>query len=119
MYNCTFWGLNKWFSYVFEKFGWMVLTKARLNDVSSSLADKADCNLKLKTYGNELSHLMRALREATYQDPDRKRDIESMIVKLQILINHYNSDFIGSVSESMVGGAKKSSKKTSKKTSKK
>ena len=120
MYTATFYGLNKWFSHLFEKFGWMILAKAKANDVSSSSSDKTDSNLKLKNYGNQLSHLMRDLREANYVDPDKRKDIEMMIMKLQILINYYNVDFTVSSFDSMTGGAKKkTSKKGSKKSTKK
>lgn len=117
MYCSTFDGMNKWFVHVFEKFGWMLLARARMIDETVSTSDRTDAGQKVKTYSNELKHLMKSLSEASYADTDKMKDIECMKHKLQILMNHFNEDFKSI--ENMSGGTKKkSSKKTSKKSTK-
>jgi len=93
MYCSTFHGLNKWFVSVFERFGWMILANARVNDKSFSKSQRNDAKQKILNYSNELNHLMSSLNEASYVDPDKMHDIECMKHKLHILMIHFDKDF--------------------------
>lgn len=75
MYHTTVHGLEKWYQHVFENLGWMVLAKR----------DKR--TQKLSSYKQGVTHLHEALVERlkTIQDPDKKYDLEQLLLNVKTL----------------------------------
>ena len=121
-YKVTFRGLEKWTTRVFEKFGWMVLTKKEANS-NIDMELRKDKQLKLEGFGRELKHLCEALKEKmnNISEDDRKKDLIILYEKV-IVLSKFFKDYVLDNSNVMGGGSKKpkkQSKKSSKKTMKK
>ena len=83
-YDVTMHGLYKWYQYMFEKLGWLVLAH-----------DKGD-KKRIEEYYKTLLKLYKSLelKKQNLVDNDKKVDIEIMLSNLKILIIHTKKDFI-------------------------
>ena len=71
----TMYGLHKWHKMVFEKFGWMVLAKAKGYDYKISAYKKSVGNLI-----TSLKHVM-----AEYESKNRKHDLNVLLMNAEVL----------------------------------
>lgn len=71
--------LNKWYSKMFEKLGWLVLAE-----------DKVD---KMAHYKTTLNRLREALKDKKVVDQDKKKDLAIMLHNVEKLIDHVNTHF--------------------------
>jgi len=79
----TFKGLNKWHTAVFEKLGWMILSKEK------------GLSYKIAPYKMSIQKLKCCIlkKHSTMNDIDKKKDLEIMLDNIEILIKHVNKDF--------------------------
>lgn len=75
MHMSTMKGLHKWHKREFEKFGWMLLAKAKGYD------------FKIKGYKMAIDHLIASIKHVMgeYQDPDRKHDLNVLLMNTMVL----------------------------------
>lgn len=73
----TMHGLQDWYVAKYEKLGWMVLAKAKGYD------------FKVTAYKKSIEHLVASIKhvEAEYQDPDRKHDLNVLLMNTMVLWN--------------------------------
>jgi len=104
-HDATFHGIHQWFKHVVEHLGWMVICK---NEI------------KINAYKNSVNELRAAVenRLRDTEDKDRKKDLEIIMKKLKIFIEHVEKDFDRLESVDQKGGAKKRGKTKSKSKSK-
>jgi len=81
--DTTYRGLNKWYSAMFEKLGWIVL------------ANENGMKYKVESYKKSLEKLKCSINKKiiSMNDLDKKKDLVIMSKNLQILINHVDKDF--------------------------
>ena len=82
-YDTTFHGISKWYSQMFKKIGWIVLS------------DKKGNSERVNNYMHTLLKLYKSieLKHKKISDSDKKRDLEIMKDNLDILIAHVQKDF--------------------------
>jgi hypothetical protein len=73
--SATFNGLHRWHKDMFEKLGWMVLAKAKGMDYKITVYKKCINNLI-----NSIKHV-----SAEYKDPDRKHDLNVLLMQVECL----------------------------------
>ena len=73
--DATFHGLGAWYKYLFEKLGWMLLTKTYGHDI------------QIKAYKNSVDELINHLNSKykTIKDKDKKDDIKILLSNTTIL----------------------------------
>ena len=73
--DATFPGLGAWYKYLFEKLGWMLLTKTYGHDI------------QIKAYKNSVDELINHLNSKykTIKDKDKKDDIKILLSNTKIL----------------------------------
>jgi hypothetical protein len=85
--NCrmeiTYTGIHEWYKSLFEKLGWMVLSKEHNIDdkvelYKDSLYRLKDCMIK---------------KHKQIKDVDKKEDLRIMLNNLEVLIKHVEKDF--------------------------
>ena len=101
--DMTLCAMQHYYRHVFEKYGWMVLTKAKLNngDYKSQPDLEKHKQKKLKLYGESLDILSQSLnhRIETTTDLDKdnvKVDLESMIRNVNVLKSCFNEHLMKS-----------------------
>lgn len=74
-YNCTFDGLHDWSTRMFEKFGWMILAHrdGHKKSIEGYLAGLKYLSHKIKN------------KHAETEDPDRKKDLEELLINVLYL----------------------------------
>ena len=79
-YESTMVGLHKWYSAKLEKLGWMVLDKAR------------GYEYKITTYKKSIQYLIDTIKnvQSEYQDPDRKHDLNILLMNTMALQEFVN-----------------------------
>ena len=77
-YSITMHGLSKWYKKSFEKFGWMILAKAKGKDYKVTAYKKSLLELVLAT-----EHLM-----SEYKDEDKLHDLNIIHMHSVYLINY-------------------------------
>ena len=117
--EATFNGLENWLRHEFEHLGWMVL------------ANEYGMNGKIEQYKKSINTLIRAINHKlqVVNCDDKKRDLEIMLKKAEILQKHVNKDFPsvvtidtqsgGTKADYLRRGSKKKSKSVSRTKSKK
>jgi len=81
--NATYDGLHKWFKHMFEHLGWMILAKAKGN------------NIKIESYKHSLVRLKKSLEQRieNMNDPDKRQDLIILHRDLMVLMSHIKIDF--------------------------
>jgi cytolysin (calcineurin-like family phosphatase) len=105
MYDVTFPGLHKWYSMIFERYGWMLLAKdkskggKRTMRKGMGMDHKADLQDKLKLYVHEIGHFIAACQEKilSTEENDRKIDLEVMVHNAERLLGHATKEFLESM----------------------
>lgn len=82
-HETTFHGIQKWFEYVFEKLGWMILAKRNGYDD------------KIASYKNSVKRLHTAIESKMkiMKDKDRKIDLAILKADIETLMEHISKDF--------------------------
>ena len=77
-YEGTLNGVRKWSKSLFEKFGWMLLARAKGNVY------------KIRTYKRSISDLIKTIEHTipAYQEKNRKRDLNIILKHVRILKEH-------------------------------
>jgi hypothetical protein len=77
MHDSTYHGLNKWSDAMFEKLGWMVLSKAK------------GYKYKISPYKQSIVHLIKSIEHAKTEikESDRLRDLDILIMNVTVLNN--------------------------------
>jgi hypothetical protein len=73
--------LNKWYSKMFEKLGYLVLAK---EDGTSD---------KMAHYKMTLTRLCKALKDKKVVDKDKRKDLDIMRHNVELLLDHVNKHF--------------------------
>jgi hypothetical protein len=73
--------LNKWYSKMFEKLGYLVLAK---EDGTSD---------KMAHYKMTLTRLAKALKDKKVVDKDKRKDLDIMCRNVEVLLDHVNKHF--------------------------
>ena len=91
----TFDGLYCWYKHLFEKLGWMVLSKKEYPNDNHTI-NKINC------YIESIEKLHDALRveNHNFRTDSEKHDIRVMRNKLEILLKHAKKDLIGNINNS-------------------
>ena len=96
--DMTLCAMQHYYKHMFEKYGWMVLTKSKLNhgDYDKKPALKSHKESKLKMYGESLEVLLQSLiyRMETCNDVDKNNvqvDLASMIRNVNVLKSCFNT----------------------------
>ena len=99
-YEATICGLHKWTKHMFEKLGWMVLTKAKRTDGK---------NPKITAYLDGLERLLMSIehRMKLTDENDTRMDLAILHENVSILHKHARRDLIGAKSMKQNGGGKK------------
>lgn len=84
VYHTTYHGLEKWFTHLFEKLGWMILA-VHNNHI-----------LKAEAYISSIHMLKEALQEriALTTDEDRLIDLENLLININILQKFVQRHFV-------------------------
>ncbi len=69
-------GIHEWYEREFEKFGWMLLARAKGYD------------FKLRAYCEAIQHLLKTIEHvaAEYKDPDRRHDLNVLRMNTEVLL---------------------------------
>ena len=78
----TYKGIHKWYSAMFEKLGWMILAKEK------------GMSYKIAPYKMSLQKLKCSIlkKHTSMGNSDKRKDLEIMLVNIDILIKHANKD---------------------------
>jgi hypothetical protein len=82
-YSGTYHGVHKFYEYVFEKLGWMILAKAK------------GFTSKIQEYKRSIARLGRMIDhlEKEYEDHNRVHDLKVMRMNVAVLKEHVDRDF--------------------------
>jgi hypothetical protein len=77
-HNVTFHGIQEWYKHEFEKFGWMLLAKAK------------GYNFKITAYKRAIGHMIASIKElmSQYSDSDRIHDLKVLLMNAMVLKEH-------------------------------
>ena len=92
VYKATFAGLHKWYTHVFEKFGWMILANHESSSSSSDVLRKRMA-FKLTGYENMILSLQEAIdeKQKRFTESDRKDDLAIMASNVETLLKYWNT----------------------------
>ena len=92
VYKATFAGLHKWYTHVFEKFGWMILANHESSSSSSDVLRKRMA-FKLTGYENMILSLQEAIdeKQKRFTESDRKDDLAIMASNFETLLKYWNT----------------------------
>ena len=92
VYKATFAGLHKWYTHVFEKFGWMILANHESSSSSSDVLRKRMA-FKLTGYENMILSLQEAIdeKQKRFTESDRKDDLAIMASNVETLLKYCNT----------------------------
>ena len=78
MHSITFHGVQEWYKHEFEKFGWMLLAKAKGYD------------FKLTAYKRAIGHMIESIKHlmGEYQNPDHIHDLKVLLMNSMVLKEH-------------------------------
>jgi len=74
-YAGTYRGVQKWYTALFEKYGWMVLAEAK------------GYNYKIETYKRSINNLIKTIEHimAEYENQNRIHDLKVLLMNLKVL----------------------------------
>ena len=77
-HSVTFHGIQEWYKHEFEKFGWMLLAKAKGYD------------FKITAYKRAIAHMAESIKHlmGEYKDPDRLHDLNVLLMNTMVLKEH-------------------------------
>jgi len=79
-YESSLYGIRNWYKNMFERFGWVLLAKAKGN------------TYKVRTYKRDINELLKTIKHTipSYEEKNRKHDLYIILKHVQVLKKHAN-----------------------------